>query len=139
MTVKPILHCHNSEFHINFSRVGLRCFWSVLQIGSFRGSIPECLKCTWFPSQMECSHGKPCENVVFGSKHGGLLRDSHRICKYLIHLWTHCSLQREILSLKLCFKNCLHWTVCCVWTDCHIQCLKAERAYGRSIGGIDVA
>lgn len=51
---------------------------------------------------------KLCGNVDFGSKHGGLLRNSHRICKYLIHLWTHCSLQREVVSFKLCFKHYIY-------------------------------
>lgn len=97
-----ITHC----FSLTLAR--LRCFWSVTQIGSFRGLIPEGLNRTWFPSLMECSRGKHCENVVFGSKDGRLFRNSHRICKYLIHLWTHCSLQREILSLKLCFKSCVY-------------------------------
>lgn len=107
MSEKPILHWHHSEFPINFSKTEmfLKCHPDRL---IQRFDPRTWLKCTWFPSLMECSHGKPCENVVFGSKHGGLLRNSHRICKYLIHLWTHCSLQREILSLKLCFKLCVY-------------------------------
>lgn len=57
---------------------------------------------------MECAPGKLWENVVLGSKQGGLLRKSHRICKYLVHLQTQCSLQREILSLKLCFQSSVY-------------------------------
>lgn len=118
------------------------CSWSVTQIGSFSNLIPEHDDATEMTEVRVVSLSDRMRSFV-----GMLTLDLNmEDCSESLTEHVSDSLMNTLFTSK---RNCkfkallqalyLHWTVCYVWTDCHIQCLKAETAYGRGIGGIIVA